>query len=179
MNRIKRVSCFFRVLFQITFVLLPLPGIVYWVVAPVGTSWLYGGIHLSVTGIGITHPLSVTSQMLGGLVGLMGDVPSLFVLYFLIRLFRLYERNEIFTMGNVIYLRNIGYALLIGLPVSVLCEALTSLLLTWGNSPGSREVQFGVQGHDVVILLTGLLVILVSWIMAEGCKLREEQSLII
>jgi hypothetical protein len=105
---------------------------------------------------------------------------ALFILYFLIKLFRLYEKGEIFSFNNVRYIRNIGYVLLIGqLIASPLNQFLMGLVLTWRNPHGHRFAAITLDQTNFGILLTALLVLLISWIMAEGYKLREEQQLTI
>ena len=53
-----------------------------------------------------------------------------------------------------------------------------SAALTWGNPRGSHERMAAISfsGTNVAILLTALLIILISWIMAEGHKLAEDQK---
>jgi hypothetical protein len=182
MNKIKRVSLFFRLLFQIMFVVLPLLLIVAWVVAPSAINLFGLDINLfPAHSYPILHPLSVTTKVLGFLISMIPAGAGLFVLYFLIKLFSLYEKGEIFSILNVTYIRNVGYTLLIGQLVNPFYDAFMSLALTWGNPPhqGLRFVTITVDGTNVGIFLTALLVILISWIMAEGYKLREEQQLTI
>jgi hypothetical protein len=104
---------------------------------------------------------------------------TLIMLYFLIKLFRLYQQGDIFTSMNVRYIRNVGYALLVGQLIKPVYQGLIGLALTWQNAPGHRFAMFVLGTDDFGVILTALLIILVSWIMAEGCKLREDQQLTI
>lgn len=183
MNKIKRVSFFFKMLFQIMFIGLPIVMVIAWMKVPeplylLGVS---GGFEFSVIpqGTPILHTLSATTRILGFLISMIPTGVELFVLYFLIKLFQLYQQGEIFSIHNVKYIRNIGYTLLIGQLLHPIYEGLITATLTWGNPHGHRIATITVGSTNVGILLLALLVILISWIMAEGCQLREEQQLTI
>jgi hypothetical protein len=181
MNKIRRVSLFFRVLFQILFVVLPVLVIIAWIIAPspiLSTQSLVL-IDMIPREYPIMHPLSITTKILGCLMSMIPTAVELFILYCLIQLFFLYEKGEIFSLQNVRYIRNVAYALLVGQLISPFYEAIMGVILTWNNPHGHRFASITFNGTNVGILLTALFVILISWIMAEGCKLREEQQLTI
>lgn len=182
MNKIQRVSKFFRILFQIAFIAIPLLQIAFWINAPASLKFLGDCIHLDmIPPITILHPLSNTAKFLGFCINMIPTGIYLYILYSLIKLFRLYEKGEIFSMKIVNYFKNVGYALLIGELVNPFYQALISVLLSWNNNLHGEKRYIGIalDGTNVGLILTGLFVILISWIMAEGCKLREEQQLTI
>src|SRR5690242_10196978 len=136
MHKIQRVSLFFRVLFQITFVIMPVLLILFWINAPnpIALGAQTSGdmlINFIPKYIHVMHPLSTTEKLIGFVISLIPTSIQLLVFYFLIKLFRLYERGEIFSANNVKYLRNIGYTLLIGQLVNPIFEGLLSVALTW------------------------------------------------
>lgn len=178
MNRIKRVSFIFRIIFQILFVLLPILLILGWYQAPNALLALHGDlvIHMIPRGIPVPHPLSGTTRLLGFCISLIPTIIEMLVLYFLIQLFKLYEHGEIFSVTSVNYIRNVGYTLLIGQVINPFYDALLSMALTW-DLPGQRTAIFLLTGKHLGIIFIALMVILISWIMAEGCKLNEEQQL--
>jgi hypothetical protein len=181
MNRIKKVSLFFRIVFQIIFVGLPILFIMSWVYAPNELGLLIGIIRLnaipSAYSHSILHTLSASEKSLGCLVSTIPFLVEMFVIYFLIKLFKLYEQGEIFSIQHVKYIRNIGYALLIGQLIQPFYQFAMGLVLTLNNPPHHRYATITLDQTNIGILLTALLVILISWIMAEGCKLHEEQQL--
>lgn len=179
MNKIQRVSMFFRVLFQVLFVTLPVLELIGWTTAPEPLSFFAHIVEFSVipNSYPILHTLSNTERMMGFMLDLTTVSIELVTLYFLIKLFRLYEAGEIFSLNNVRYIRNIGYALLAGQLFSPVHQLLMGLVLTLNNPHGHRFIAVTFKQNNVGILLMSLLVILVSWIMAEGCRLREEQLL--
>jgi len=202
MDKIKRVSLFFRIIFQIIFVVLPISLVITWLYAPDDlalTSFIklnaipasYSGLHTYTTpGIhtytnqgvlkkAILHTLSTNEKVLGCLVSAIPMAIEMCILYFLIKLFKLYESEEIFSLNHVRYISNIGYALLIDQLIEPFYQFIMGLILTMHNPPHHRYAAIVLGQTNIGILLTALLVILISWIMAEGCKLREEQQLTI
>lgn len=195
MNKIKNISLFFRLMFQIIFVALPIPLIISWIYAPDELVLLagfvklsaipatYSGMHVYGSSIipekAILHMLSGGEKILGGLISAIPMMIEMFILYSLIKLFKLYEDGEIFSINHVRYIRNIGYALLMGQLVEPFYQFAMGLVLTLHNPPQYRYAAITLDQTNIRILLTAFLVILISWIMAEGCKLREEQQLTI
>ena len=204
MNRIKNVSLFFRVIFQIIFIALPILLIVSWIAAPNELVFLAGFIKLNAipeayrgmhayTAHGthflpplsgemdkaLLHTLSTGEKITGCLVSAIPMIVNMFVVYSLIKLFNLYEKGEIFTIKHVKYIRNIGYALLTGQIIQPFYQFAMGFVLTLNNPPHHRYASITLDQNNIGILLTALLVILISWIMAEGCRLHEEQQLTI
>ena len=122
MNKIKRVSRFFRIIFQISFIFMPIAFALSWMNAPHEFVALHGFMHFNPIPQAyvnlIMHPLS-TAELFSAIA--VSSVPlmiDLFIVYSLIQLFRLYESGVIFSLEIVKRLRNIGYALLIGQIIS-------------------------------------------------------------
>jgi hypothetical protein len=204
MNRIKSVSLFFKIVFQIIFITLPILLIISWIYAPEELVLLAGiiklnaipanyagmhaysvhGIHFlppasGVHGKAILHTLTIGEKIIGCLVSVIPLAVHMLIVYSLIQLFNLYEKGEIFTMHHVKYIRHIGYALLAGQLIQPFYQFAMGLVLTLNNPPHYRFASITLDQTNMGILLTALLVILISWIMTEGCKLREEQQLTI
>jgi hypothetical protein len=184
MHKIKRVSHFFRILFQITFVVLPLLVVWFWIQAPhpVGLTFMGWGISFinsPYSSWQILHALTPGEKLIGFILSWLTIGAAEVTIYFLIKLFRLYENAEIFTLQNVVYIRNIAYALLIGQLLAPIQQALMSFALTWHNPHGYRVMTISVTGSNFGVILMALLILLISWVMAEGCRLQAEQELTI
>jgi hypothetical protein len=177
MNKIMLVSRLFRVLFQITFVAVPVCLILYWWNAPsplliLGNSTFIDLIPHEMPNFPMILQLSTQTKILGFLVSLIPATLILVVCYFLIKLFRLYEKNEIFSLNNISYLRKVAAVVIVGELVFLpIYQGLLSLVLTW-----HYHSHFVVFTINFSILLLSLLLVLISWIMAEGCKLQDEQQ---
>ena len=183
MDRIKRVSLFFRAVFQILFIALPVILVIAWVTSPESFVIMGGVINMSFIPRSyvnnILHILTPTDRLLGFGISSIPMLIELYILYSLIKLFGLYSKGEIFSVNNVRHIRNIGYALLVTQVVNPLYEGLMGVALTWHNPHGHRFASVTLDQTNLGIIFVALIVILISWIMAEGCKLREEQQLTI
>ncbi len=183
MDKIKRFSLFFRIVFQLLFFLVPLTTIVTWLVFS-GQFVMPGGvIHFSFIPTAydhhILHTLSTNEKHAALAVSIIPTLIIMYILTCLIRLFKLYEKGEIFTLLNVKYIRNIAYALLLTQLVSPFYEAIMGAVLTWHNPPGHGIITITFDQTNLGVLAMAFIIILISWVMAEGCKLREEQQLTI
>lgn len=181
MNKIQRVSLCFRYLFQIIFILLPLTQIIGWIAAPNSLHFL--GITFDVIPKGYQHfipnELSANVKLLAFMMSMIPTAVQLFVLYFLIKLFNHYEQKEIFSLQNVRYIRNVSYGILLQQCINPLCQFILGIPLTWQNATGHHMAVITISDTNVGLVLTAFIIILVSWIMAEGYRLREEQQLTI
>lgn len=193
MNNIRRVSLFFRILFQIIFAALPVLLVIGWFYAPESMRLFMGVVKIDVipepyaaTHVfggsemaekAIQHTLSQSEKILGFAVSLIPLMIKLYVLYSLIRLFRLFEAGNIFSLQHVKYLRNMAYALLAGQVLEPFYQFVMGIVLTLHNPPGHRFAAITLDQTNVSLLLAALLMILISWIMTEGYHLREEQQL--
>jgi hypothetical protein len=178
--KIKIVSLFFRLLFQIGLVAVPLVHIISWIYAPQVIGENIGfAMRVLPEEVKILYQLGASTKFFGFLIDMIPIVIIEFMLYFLIRLFRLYEQGEIFSLINVNYIKKIGYILFIFQLLSPITNGLLTGVLTWHNPPGHRYIAISLSGINIAMLLTASLIILISWIMSEGCRLREEQQLTI
>ena len=71
------------------------------------------------------------------------------ILYFLIKLFKLYEQGKIFALSNVKYLKKIGICMLINQEVSFIYEALISFVLTLHNPAGHHTASISFGTYDI------------------------------
>lgn len=207
MSRIMQVSYFFRMLFQAIFIALPILLVISWIYAPnelvllngfiklnaipstysdthvYAAAYAAAGAHFSqAEGIqekAIMHILTNKEKIIGCLVSAVPTMLEMFILYFLIQLFKLYEKGEIFSVKHVNTLRYIGYALLMTQLIEPFYQFAMGLVLTLNNPPHHHYAAVSLSQKNIGILLISLMVILISWIMAEGYKLREEQKLTI
>ena len=101
----------------------------------------------------------------------------MFVKYFLIRLFRLYEEARIFTTENVHYIRLTGLMIFLSQIILPFYEALMTFVLTSHNPVGKHFITISFGNGNIKILIIALLIMLIAWIMDEGRKIQDEQQL--
>jgi len=178
MSKINKVSLVFNFLFKALIILYPAIIISMWFgllsIPP-------GYFSFSNLPILVDFNLLLPSIRLEACaVQMMSAIIVMLEFYYLCKLFKLYANNIIFSLQNMILIRKIGYTLVAQVLVSVIAvQPLLSFTLTKNAIPGQGFIQTGVGGDEISNLLIGCIVILISWIMAEGRKLADEQALTI
>lgn len=180
--KITKVSSLFHWIFLAIIFALPIVHLLSWIYAPVPFD-VSGKLGFFTTvvpqGTEILHPLSVSTKIMGFLVGSIPVILIEFILYFLIKLFKLYKKGEIFSLKNVNYIKSIGKILLLTQFANFICNGILSGLLSWHNPHGFRAIRLTISTLHIGMIFMSFLIILISWIMAEGCHLRDEQQLTI
>ncbi len=186
-NRIQRFAKFFRAIFLIALIVSPLF---------VGSIWLSGGeilvsgeedpsmaIEILTDDLAIDEahspdfPLPWSTRLLGLGVAMIPTGIGMLSLWWLFRLFSCFSAGEIFTRNTVKYIRRTGWTVLIGAGITPIYEALMTIVLTIHNPPGERLVAITFDSANFEEIVIGGVVIVVSWIMDEGRKLRETEEL--
>lgn len=178
-NKIKKISKTFHYLFLTIFVAIPVSHILSWSTLGKNSDltsyfFIFNFVPLSLK---ILHPLTGGQKFLGFLISGIEILIIQVVVFYLIQLFKLYQKAEIFTLNNVRYFKKIGFLLLFSQLFKPICQALLSFVLTFKNPLELRVVAFDFTETNICILIAACLMILISWIMVEGCQLREEQQL--
>jgi hypothetical protein len=185
MNKIQRVSHWFRLFFQLCFWLAPVLLALSWITVTAQVfqtthpSLLLSPVPFNLLSTPVLHPLSAQTKWLGFLIGCIPTVINMLIFYFLIKLFKCYERAEIFSLQNVKYIRNVGWWMLISQIIRPIYEGVITAVLTFANPHGHRYASVSFGSTDIVPIITALIIILISWIMAEAYKLQDEQKLTI
>jgi len=180
MNKIQRVSGHFRRFFTALLFLLPVFYLFFWLNVNehynfnTKFGWSFDFLpRLSY----VTTPFSFTQRAIAFSTNLIPLGLDLLILYLLTNLFRLYEQAKYFSMQAVNNIRRIGIVMLIGELVNPFCQAFTTAALSWSNPPGQRYFSITLSNDNISTIIIALLIILVSWIMAEGMRLNDEQQL--
>lgn len=180
MERIKRVSAWLRWLFMAALAGAPVLDALFWMLATPALLAEPGAVGVScLSGLPVSDPLPWSARLLALGASLLPLAANMAALYFLARLFRLYACGEIFTRRNVRCIRFVGYAVLARQAVDPFFQALVSASLTLHNPAGERVVALGLSDANLTALVTGLVVLLVSWVMDEGRRLQEADALVI
>jgi hypothetical protein len=186
MNKISRVSRKFRLLFQFLFFIEPIGLVLFWSLAnsPMVQRLIqaaYGGDKTSLfllTSFSdklVNMPLDPTTRLLGFMVSMLPVAITMFGLYQLVQLFRSYESGRIFTIENVKRYKKLGYTLFASVFGGLVYEALITWVVTFHNAPGKREIAITFGSYDIITLIVGGIILLISWVMMEGQNLAEEQ----
>ncbi|PKH07815.1 DUF2975 domain-containing protein [Moritella sp. Urea-trap-13] len=177
MSKIQKQSRRARIFFQSLFVLTPIVICYYWLTVDTPYDFLtsFGIVQISIDIDYLTQlPLTLTTRILAVIASLFLCSIIMYALRVLINLFRSYERNEIFTLDNVMGYQKLGYCLFYWVGASVVYGALMSVILSFNNPPGERILAIGFEGVDFLTLVFGFIILIISWVMKEGYILADE-----
>jgi len=185
-TRIQKYARLFRTIFFVFLIATPIL---------VGGVWLTGGdlsggdnqsntmFQMFIGGVDVdaeympSFPLPWSTRLLGLAVSLISVGFGMLSLWWLIRLFSCFASGEFFTENTVKYIHRLGWTMVAGVVAAPIHEALLTLVLTIHNPPGQRMISISFESTDIQELVTAGIIILVSWIMEEGRKLREIDEL--
>ncbi|MEZ8825096.1 DUF2975 domain-containing protein [Vibrio amylolyticus] len=175
MSKIQIQSRRVRILCQSLLVITPIMVCYYWLTVNTPYDFLtsLGIIHFSYE---IDSPLTLSTRVLAVIASLLLSSIIMYALTVLIRLFRNYENGEVFSLANVKSYQRLGYCLFYWVGGSVLYGALMSVILSFNNPPGERIFTVSFVGMDVLTLILGFIVLIISWVMKEGYILADENS---
>lgn len=176
MAKIQRISRTLQKIFQFFLIALPLFSIIFWFFLPIPNP-LSISTRFFPKASDIVNTLDMTTRFLGFTVSLIPLGIEMFCIYCLIRLFNLFERGKIFTAQNVQYIRYIGIAMLVGEIVKPFYEAVTTLIMHYHNPRGHEMLHVSLfSGDEISYILISIIILLISWVMIEACKLQEEHA---
>jgi Protein of unknown function (DUF2975) len=156
-SRVVKISRTLKAMLLVYFFILPLFVIV---TSRKGMIWNFSGqVYSNFSGIPVSGKvICVLSVSI--------DLMALIVFY---RLLNLYEKGIFFSSQNVRLFRALGYLAFSEGLIDVISPVVSSGLI---NFP---SFLFSVLGSPWIV--GGLFGIMISFIMDEGCKMREEQEL--
>ena len=175
MKNIQKISRKLQYLFKFFLIALPASAIVFWFLLPIPNPLGISTRFFPKT-FDIVNQLDANARILGFLVSLIPLGIEMFCIYCLVRLFNLFERGKIFTAENVIYIRYIGIAILVGEFVRPFYEAVATLITHYNNPKGHQALSVSFSSDEISYILFGVIILLISWVMIEACKLQEEQN---
>ncbi|CAK2462562.1 DUF2975 family protein [Vibrio crassostreae] len=179
MSNIQKQSRRVRMLLQFFLVLTPIIVCYFWLTiqTPYDFPSEMGIIQFS---LDIEHfttsPLTMTTRIIAMFTSLAMSSVLMYALTVLIRLFRNYERGEIFSLENAMSYQKLGYSLFYWVLGSIIYGSLMSVILSFNNPPGERIFVIGFVGMDFLTLILGIIILIISWVMKEGYILADEHS---
>jgi len=179
MSDIQKQSRRARLLFQSLFVLTPFTVCYYWLT--VGTQYDFlttlGIIQTSYDINSYTKlPLTITTRVIAATASLLLCAIIMYALQVLTHLFRNYEQNEIFSFNNTMSYKKLGYCLFYWVGASVIYGAVMSVVLSFNNPPGERILSISFVGMDLLTIMLGFIILIISWVMKEGFILADENN---
>lgn len=113
------------------------------------------------------------------ILGTVDFVAQILVLFFMFRLFGLYEKGEIFRVQNCRYLQLIGITLFSYGLAMIFLPALVSLFINLFFEYQKLEIFYYFGSVELTQLIWGSVILVISWVMKEACLMKAEQGLVI
>lgn len=171
-SRIQRVSAIFQSIFTVLIFCVPIITLAYWTFF----NFLPAGLTNHVFPVPIHKPLSPFVLVIAFIVSLIPIFVVLFGVFNLKSLFKLYEKEVIFSNQNAEYILRFGYSLMAWVAANFIFVILISLVLTFDNPVGNRMVVAELNVQDIAMLIIGAVIVLISWVMKEATILKDEQK---
>jgi hypothetical protein len=120
-------------------------------------------------------PWTPVTKLMGFFGTCLELLPLYFSLFLLRSIFQNYQRGNIFIAGNAYYYGRLGGLLFLkALIFQPLAHMLMVLAVTFTNSPGHRYISLSFGTPNLQALFSGMLVMVISWIMLEASKMHDE-----
>jgi len=170
-SRIQQVSHRFKLLFIALLFIIPLTEFVHWL--------FYNQLptnHFFLLHDQIKDELSLSMRLQLFLASLIPIGILTYGVFNLIKLFGLYEKKIVFNTENVCLYRRLGFVAISWVISKFIYLPICSIIISFHQSDNKLSISLGLQSVDLFVLVTGAIVILVSWIMDEARRLEEEQA---
>jgi hypothetical protein len=187
MNKIEKLSRFFKWVFTVIFWVWPVVLLLIWLPDPksflggIGLIFTYffpRGLDLNYLIVHHSLPLPLMTKILGLLVSVLPAFVGMFISFSLMRLFTCYEKGVVFTQESIASIHRVGVTLFLWTLLNPIYQILMSAVLTWDKSVyGDRQISFAFGFDYLENLILAGIVFLIAHIMREAIKLKEEQSL--
>ncbi len=115
------------------------------------------------------------------LIAFGGEIPAVLVMLFALNslksLFFLYEKGIYFEAGNVKQFKLLGKFALWAVLTDVVNETVLILAKTINNPPGEKILAISIGSDHVKLMVVACIIMLISMVMDEGRKIKDENQL--
>lgn len=183
MESIKQWSKWCRLLLQGTIIIMPIMSFMSWLgfneglTDPQGWALSYW-IDLSFLSIPQAE-LSLGFRLGGFAIGCISLGLWIYGLILLIRLFKLYEKGQVFTRANTSCLKHFATCMLVLMIVGVFVRSAQITWISLINPVGERLLSIGFGTQEVKHILVALIAFVIAKVMDEACRLQEEHDQVI
>ena len=185
MPRIQKLSARMLIMLNGLIIIVPLCTLLLWIFnqwdawAPIFSKSMIVDTPEGVINMGAIN-LTTEQRILGLCGSFTGLLPLLIGAFFLKNLFQNYKLGHIFTVKNTDTYKKLGYLFFLHAFITQpLCDTLMILAATFSNAPGHRYLTVGFGTPNLETIFCGVLVLIISWVMAEAQKLQDDQQFII
>lgn len=120
------------------------------------------------------------AKWLGVLAGLFSFAPVFLSLWCLKKIFTRYAAGDIFHIEAAQNYTYLGWLFFIdALLIKPITDCLYLAMATIANEPGHRYLALSFGTANLKMLFYGMLIIVISWVILEATKLKDEEKLTI
>lgn len=123
--------------------------------------------------------LGVGTLLAGFVISMIPVSALIYGLINLRSLFRHYSRGVIFSREQAARLRRFALAAMLSVGLQILANSLLSVLLTFNNPPGMRQLAISVSSDQLGTIFLGGVFLVIAWIMGEGSRIAEDNAQIV
>ena len=175
--KVQSLSLWMHRLLSAGLVITPVYYIFYW--------FLLGQDMRSLV-LDTTNPLAIAPYQLAFELQLAGFVVSMFpmlvlmcVLFYLRKIFSSYKEGVIFSFEHVVLFKKTAKYLFVWVLLTVIYEAVKSVLFSLGNPVGERVLSITFGSEEIMVVLVATFIYVIAWVMNEGRLLAEENQMTI
>jgi hypothetical protein len=106
-------------------------------------------------------------------------IPYLLIYFFLFKLFTLYQQGKVFTLANSHCFKNIARTLFAWIALNLFYPIVVTLFIRLTGLSSELAIYMSISSREFIYLLSGLIIYVMSWVMADACNLKKEQELVI
>ena len=172
LQRIRRNSRLMAWACVAIIVALPLAQVAYW--ATVSSAEL--AVQGSLPSFAIQQPLQAWQRWAAGATMSLPLALMLAGVWQARCCFAHFANGLVFTAQVVRYLRNAAGFMVLASGAAILCGAVTSVIVTWTNAPGTRQLSFAVSSNHIYTLFFAALIWMMADVIAKGRALVEENE---
>jgi len=171
-QRIQRLSVLLAWACLALAIALPFAVLAYWLLADIAELAVLGHLRAEA----VQGRLLAWQRLGGALVTLAPAVLASLGLWHAHRCFRGFTQGELFTAGAVLRLRSFAACMGGSALAAIIAGPVLSVLLTWGNLPGTRQLALGVGSDHLFTLLFAGMVWLMAAVIGQGKALADENA---
>ncbi len=170
-TRFRRIALFVRALI-VTGVLL--------LAANTAVAWLFPDYAMKLiriqTDLDNIPPLTLQTRVLYATWDALTSLVPLTALLHLWRLFGEYLHARVFSARALASLRGFARWMFASAAVSPIYSTVLSVIATWPNGPGHRQIALDISSDEYAMLLCGAVILAISSVMAEAARIAEDNE---
>lgn len=176
LKKIRQLSGPFQRLFVGLFWAVPILNAAYWMFYNILPASAMAHNRI---GLLVAEPPTVAIRLFAFLV-MMASLSVLMITFWsLARIFQFYTEGRIFSLNTIHCYRRLGWLFILAAPVRVFTQAALSVVMTWNNPVGQKSLMVSIGSGEIFSILTGGVILVITYVMREARRLEEEQSLTI